>query len=124
MKPITLYGSDEDQMQLVQVLENLKSIKDIEDDQNEEIDEGDTREEIIANLLIVVCLCFLLCFALGVSVQQRKELKLFCRHDRVKDLSYFAMGKKCLSHLIDTGTSINKFNKTLFSFLLIINELE
>lgn len=50
MKPITLYGSDEDQMQLVQVLENLKSIKDIENDQNEEIDEGDTREEIIANL--------------------------------------------------------------------------
>ena len=80
--------------------------------------------EMIANLLIVVCLCFLLCFALGVSVQRHKELKLFCRHDRVKDLSYFAMGKKCLSHLIDMGTSINKFNKTLFSFLLIINELE
>ncbi len=48
MKPITLYGSDKDQTQLVQVLENLKSVKDIEDD--EEIDEGDTREEIIANL--------------------------------------------------------------------------
>ncbi len=50
MKPIILYGSDEDQTQLVQILGNLKSIKDIEDDQNEEIDEGDTREEIIANL--------------------------------------------------------------------------
>ena len=83
-----------------------------------------TDPKMIANLLIVICLCFLLCFALGVSVQQHKELKLFCRHDRVKDLSYFAMGKKCLNHLIDTGISINKFNKVLFSFLLIINQLE
>ena len=80
--------------------------------------------EMIGNLLIVVCLCFLLCFALGVSVQGHKDLKLFCRHDRVKDLSYFAMGKKCLSYLIEKETSINKFNKIIFSFLLIINELE
>jgi hypothetical protein len=50
---------------------------------------------MIANLMIVVCLCFLLCFALGVSVQEHKDLKLFCRPDRVKDLSYFTMGKKC-----------------------------
>ncbi len=49
MKPITLYSSDEDQTQLVQVLENLKSIKDMKDEE-EDIDEGDTREEIIANL--------------------------------------------------------------------------
>jgi hypothetical protein len=80
--------------------------------------------KMIANLLIVVCLCFLLCFALGVSVQGHKDLKLFCRHDRVKDLSHFAMGKKCLSYLIEKETSINKFNKTIFSFLLIINKLE
>ncbi len=79
---------------------------------------------MIANLMIIVCLCFLLCFALGVSVQKHENLKLFCRPDRVKDLSYFTMGKKCINHLINTGISINKYNKTLFSFSLISNELE
>ena len=79
---------------------------------------------MIANLMIIVCLCFLLCFALGVSVQKHENLKLFCRPDRVKDLSYFAIGKKCLSYLIEKGNSINKFNKTPFSFLLIINKLK
>ena len=49
MKAITVYCEDEDYEVLIQILKTTKSVKEIEDDQ-EEIDEGDTREEIIANL--------------------------------------------------------------------------
>lgn len=64
---------------------------------------------MIANLLIIVCLAFLFCFALGLQKQQFEAVlpKIF-RKDRIQDYSIFQIGKRIFAYLKKKRLCVSK----------------
>ncbi len=69
---------------------------------------------MLCNLLIAVALGYIFCVLLAQNVVKHKDLALFCKADRVADLSLFGLGKKCLDYLIDKELSVERYMKNRF----------
>lgn len=69
---------------------------------------------MLHNLLIIIALGYIFCLLLAQNIDKHEELALFCRADRVADLSLFGLGKKCLDYLIDQELSVERYIKNCF----------
>ena len=61
--------------------------------------------KMISNILIIVCLAFLIVFAIGLNQQQIKISRII-RKDRVDDYSIFQIGFRIANYIIENQIDI------------------